>query len=197
LTLAPVPDPLLTDGDDTRVTMFHPIVTGIRLAVGPAELDRLAESQLTDRWTELADAAATRGQTLFVEPWDDGRLGAALFTRCAGLVQRINHSALRLSLDACQLWRAGLRVRDLCHWYRDQIGHVELPAMSTSQHNDAVRGLRILWRTGLWRTGFRGVVGLRQGLSGPVDGAERQLVTLRQRLESDITGEHHFTMDEL
>uniref|UniRef100_A0A7C2NZD6 Xylose isomerase-like TIM barrel domain-containing protein n=1 Tax=Schlesneria paludicola TaxID=360056 RepID=A0A7C2NZD6_9PLAN len=178
--------------DSRRWATCDGIDCAIRVPLGPAALHCKTHTQLAKLWAMAADTADASRRTLLVEPWDDARLGTAAFLRSAEIVRQVDHPRLRLSVDAHQLWRAGILLSDFGHRHCDIIGHVELPAMTSAFRTDAVVGLRALWRSG-----FRGVIGLRQGLAGHIATAEVQLAALRQRLEHDVTGEHTLTMDSL
>jgi hypothetical protein len=80
-------------------------IPALRVEIGPPQWSVWSELVGTGAWSAWADRAATVGVKLLWEPWDDGRAGPALLREMLATVARIDHPALRLSIDH-HVWRA-------------------------------------------------------------------------------------------
>lgn len=159
-------------------------VGGVRFAIGPTLLNHLPKRTVVEFGRRIAQFAATQDQTLLLDPWDDGRGGAAVFQRWGDLIQRIEHPRMQLVADGHQLEQAGVLLSDYVQRHRGVIGHVELPRLTPRNLPEIASALRALSQIG-----YRGVIGLRQGLIGPVAEAEMELVAFCRELDRAVWSE--------
>gem|GEM_PF-6413945 len=145
---------------------------GLRLSLGPqwtlgVAAPRSALWQQQAEFVELADTAGRWGQTLLLEPWDDGRGGARHFAVCRDFIAQLDHPAMKLSVDTYHWNAAGASVAELFRHAAALIGHVELADDLTTAQSAGRTSEIVVWFQQLRVSKYRGMIALRHGLSTP------------------------------